>query len=147
MSAIDLDGGVVKNSTHGLATLAGAITARNVIVENNGIGVGQYGGAIDLSGGGNTVICSLPNAQVPIAVGVYNDGTTVLNASNVAWDTAGPDYFACNDDFSLCACNNQTCSTAPGSSGMDAVEDSVNLGAITTTGNTLSAYFLDAGCQ
>jgi hypothetical protein len=61
-----------------------------------------------------------------------------MKADNVAWDTAGPDYFQCNNTFTVCTCQLTSCTVAAGANGMDAIEDSTNLGGISTTNNTLS---------
>jgi hypothetical protein len=71
-------------------------------------------------------------------IDAYNTSRISLDADNVTWDTAGPDYFSCDRAFASCVCNLASCSTALGGDDMDAVEDSTYLGAITTAGNKQS---------
>ncbi len=157
-----VDGMTVENSGNGILASAGTATVTNSTIIYNFVGVEQQNtdentvGLVDLSGGGNAVICSgkieNPNPSSgpdggPPGVDVYNDSTAVLNASNVAWDTSTPDYFTCNATLYLCTCNDSSCATTAGDDGMDAVEDSTDLGGVTTTGNILSAFTLDAGCS
>ncbi len=153
---VTIDNSIIESSGIGLYGFSGSTaTVTNSTISNNGIGIwqstdGVTNSAIDLSGGGNVVICNnagnLAAEQTGVAMSVYNTSTASLNAANVAWDTPGPDYFTCDSAFASCSCNLASCVAAPGSNGMDAVEDSTNLGGILTTGNTLSALFLDAGC-
>jgi hypothetical protein len=148
-----VDDTTISSNGTGIYASAGKAYVANTTIKWNQIGVwqdtdGLNNAAIDLSGdgsGGNTVICSsgaLAANGTP-GVDVYNTSTQMLNASNVTWDTPGPDYFSCDLSFTTCLCNNATCSVAPGGEGMDAVEDSTNLGGIATTGNG----FTDAGCE
>jgi len=69
-------------------------------------------------------------------VSVLNTTSRPLNASNVSWDTSGPDVFECNAQVSSCTCEIPGCTDTPGSNGMDAVYEST--GTITTAGNQLS---------
>ncbi len=154
---LSIDNSIVQNTGAGVAASAGVATVTNSTIRFNFVGVEQVIdptgsiGSIDLSGGGDAVICGArsedSNATMEPSVDVYNATVAPLNASNVAWDTAGPDYFTCDSTLSVCTCNLSSCATDAGSDGMDAVEDSINLGGINTTGNSLSPWFLDAGCQ
>ncbi len=138
-----IDGTTIQNTDLGIYVTAGTASVSNTTIRNNFIGVQQdQTGVLDLGDGGNSVTCS-SNAESSQDAGapgidVYNTGTANLNASNTAWDTAGPDYFQCDSAFTSCSCNLSSCTVAPGADGMDAVEDSTNLGGITTTGNTQS---------
>jgi len=146
MPALNLDNCVIQNTELGIRDEAGTATVTNTTIQYNVIGLEQAqdvagnNGAVDLSGGGNTIICS-SNAETSQGyklpgIDVYNTSTADLNASNVAWDTATPDYFDCDSSFA-CTCNLIFgCTTKEGSDDMDAVEDSTNLGGITTTGAT-----------
>ncbi len=147
--SVSINNAVITANDTGVLALGGRVTVTNSLVIHNRIGVQQdtdgiSNGLIDLSGGGNTVICS--HGAGSSGVDVYNNNTSSLNASYVAWDTAGPDYFACDTSLTTCTCNLSACSTTPGSDDMDAVEDSTNLGGIVTTGNTMSPLALDGGC-
>jgi hypothetical protein len=149
---LSMDGGIIQNTDMGIYAGAGTVTASNMAIRFNYIGVQQdTGGSVDLSGGGNAVICSnqSENSQAyPYpGVDVYNTSDAGLNASNVAWDTTGPDYFSCDNAFTKCTCLITTCTDIAGGQDMDAVEDSTNKGGITTTGNTQSPLALDAGCM
>jgi hypothetical protein len=134
------------------AQTEGSIALQGTTIMYSQIGIWQdVGTTIDLSSGGNTVICSSQKEAPANGPGMdmFNSSTTVLNASNVAWDTAGPDYFTCNQSsaypplFSSCSCNLSSCTTTPGNDDMDAV--TLDAG-ITTTGNTQSPLAVDAGC-
>jgi hypothetical protein len=149
---LSLDSSIIQNTELGIAATAGTATVTNTTLNYNVIGVEQSqdssgnNGSIDLSGGGNTVICSSNQetslGTVSPGIDVYNTSTANLNASNVAWDTASPDYFDCDVNFS-CTCNLTSCTTAAGADDMDAVEDSTALGGITTTGASQSP----SGCN
>ncbi len=154
---VTIDNAVIRNVEFGIAATAGTVTVTRSTIINSLIGVWQQdsspgvSGSIDLSGGGNTVVCSSAlhdylQTGWP-GIDVYNESSVALNASNVAWDTGGPDYFACDSAFASCTCNLGSCTVDAGGDGMDAVEDSTALGGITTTGNTLSPLALDAGCR
>jgi hypothetical protein len=141
--ALTIDNTVIQNTDFGIDLGAGTATVTNSTIRYNFNGVWQRDtSAVDLSGGGNTVICSgnKESSQKSTAPGIdaYNAGTTSMNASNVAWDTASPDYFRCDGTFTTCTCNLASCTTDAGSDDMDAVEDSTNLGGITTSGATKS---------
>jgi hypothetical protein len=143
---ITVDKSLIEQTVQGLSGNAGTITVTNSTLTGNYYGAYQVAGTIDLSGGGNTVVCSsgkLWSESFGPGVDVINISTTNLPADNVTWDTEGPDYFTCDSPLQVCTCNIATCTVAPGSDGMDAVEDSTNLGGITLTGNSYS----DAGCN
>jgi hypothetical protein len=143
---------VIQNTEIGISGQAGTATVSNTTINYNVIGVEQgqakgKNGSVNLSGGGNTVICSsnVESSQSYAFPGidVYNASTAHLNANNVAWDTKTPDYFDCDATFS-CTCNNIAgCTTTAGSDDMDAVEDSTSKGGITATNATQSA----SGCN
>jgi hypothetical protein len=150
-AALIMDGGTITNCSIGLFTQSGgSVTAMNSLIGHNFVGAWQdLDGTVDLSGGGNTVICNSKLEGDAFLTGfpgmdVYNYSTTVLNASNVTWDTAGPDFFKCDYAIQNCSCNNASCATPAGGDDMDAVEDSTNLGGITTAGNRRSP---DLGCH
>jgi hypothetical protein len=141
-----MDNTIIQNTDVGIDCTSGTATFTNTTFNYNYIGVWQgfeatLNGAIDLSGGGNSVICS-DSKEASHSFGipgmdVYNTSTANLNATNVAWDTASPDYFDCDVNF-VCSCNLGSCSTAAGSDDMDAVEDSTAKGGITTTNGSQS---------
>jgi hypothetical protein len=145
--SLNIDSTFIQNTEVGIWATAGTAEVTNSTINFNVIGVqqdtdGTNNGTTDLSGGGNTVVCS-DNKESVIGnlnpgIDVYNTSTKNLDASNVAWDTSGPDYFSCDPAFTSCVCNLGSCTTTPGDHDMDAVEDSNNLGGVTTTGNTLS---------
>jgi len=146
--SVTLDTVTIQNTELGISAGAGTVKAVNSTILFNYNGVQQTSdfsganGTLDLSGGGNTVVCS-SSAQSSTGnsnpgISVYNTSTANLAADNVAWDTTGPDYFDCDPAFTSCVCNLGSCTVTAGSDGMDAVEDSTNLGGVTTTGNTLS---------
>ena len=147
---VSIDSSLIQNTETGISALGGTVTVTNSTVNFNYVGVQQSddgagnSGSIDLSGGGNTVVCSSngessQSAKSP-GISVSNASSGALKASNVAWDTSGPDYYDCDyPGFTSCTCNNTSCTVSAGSDGMDAVEDSTNKGGVTTTGNTLSS--------
>jgi hypothetical protein len=129
---VTLDRADIENTDVGIYASAGTVTVTNSLIRYNHIGVqqasdGTNNGSIDLSGGGNTVVCSNSSEScqdggtIPPGVDVLNASTAQLNASNVFWDTATPDYFTCDATLTSCSCNHSSCSTAPGSNDMDAV--------------------------
>jgi hypothetical protein len=154
---VTIDRTVIQNTDTAIYASAGTTTVTNSTLNYNFIGVWQDTDAnddavaIDLSGGSNTVICSsnVESSQGSTFPGidVYNTNTANLKADNVAWDTAGPDYFQCDDVFASCTCNNASCTTTAGSDDMDAVQGTTVLpdggigvlGSITTTMNTQAA--------
>jgi hypothetical protein len=150
-ATVTLDSSLIRNCDIGLAVGSGAVSVTNSLIVYSVIGAEQLmGGSIDLSGGGNTVVCSSTvedssQSWSTVGIDVFNAGPNSLNASNVAWDTTGPDSFACSSDLSVCACSLSSCTTGPGSNDMDAVTIDGG-GSITTTGNTQSPLAVDAGC-
>jgi hypothetical protein len=148
---LSIDSTTIQNTNFGIDAQAGKATVTNTTINYNYRGVVQEpdpnvntnNGTIDLTGGGNTVVCS-SNAEssrktTSPGIDVWNISNASLAADNVAWDTTQPDYFSCDNAFANCTCNLTTCTTTAGSDDMDAVEDSTNLGGITTTGNTQAA--------
>ncbi len=137
----------IQNTDLGIYASAGTATmADSTLIHNfNGVQQDSDGvnvGTIDLSGGGNTVICS-SNQESSLDAGtpgidVYNTSTENLKADHVAWDTSGPDYFSCNSTLTTCTCNLTACSVGSASDGMDAVESTESFGGISTTHNSLS---------
>jgi hypothetical protein len=145
---ITLDHMIIEDTFQGVVSNAGKITVTNSTLRGNWMGAVQMAGTLDLSGGGNTVVCSSNrlfggSSVYGPGIDVYNPSTTNLAADNVAWDRPGPDYYRCDSNLSNCVCKNATCSLTPGTDGMDAVEDSTNLGGITFSGHA----YLDAGCN
>jgi hypothetical protein len=146
---VTIDSSTIQNTELGVVVSGGSVAITKSKIQYNYNGVeqaddpeGNGSGTLDLSGGGNTVACSsnVESSQGGTLPGidVYNVGTVALAADSVAWDTASPDYFSCDDKLSVCTCNLKSCSTKAGADDMDAVEDSTNLGGITTTKNTVS---------
>jgi hypothetical protein len=146
---VTIDGATIQNTDLALGAVGGTITVTNSTLEFNFNGSEQIddsdglgSGDIDLSGGGNVVACSSnvesSQASVTPGIGVYNGATIQEKADNVAWNTPGPDYLDCNNTLANCTCNNTVCVVKAGNDGMDAVEDSTNLGGITTTSHTLA---------
>jgi hypothetical protein len=152
---VTIDRTVIQNTDTAIYAQAGTTAVTNSTLNYNFVGVWQdtdfnngAAVAVDLSGGGNTVICSsnVESSQGSTFPGidVYNTNTANLKADSVAWDTAGPDYFQCDNFFSSCVCNNATCTTTAGGDDMDAVQGTTILpdggtgtfGSITTTMNT-----------
>jgi hypothetical protein len=149
---LTMDSTTIQNTNLGIYASAGTATVTNSTFQFNFGAVQQDqdgnggNGTIDLSGGGNTVVCSssVEDAQSTgnEGVDVYNSSTANLAADNVAWDTSGPDYFACTGITSsdTCSCNITTCSNTAPFDGMDAVQNSNFAGnSITTTSNTQSS--------
>jgi hypothetical protein len=141
-----IDNTTIQNTGIGLLASGAAVSVTNSLLRYNGIGIAQNSDAVvDLGGGGNTVICSTSvegnSGSTWPGIDVWNASPLDLNASNVAWDTAGPDYFSCdaggpNGGFLSCSCNLASCSTAAGADGMDAVATAG--GRIILTGHTQS---------
>ena len=145
---LNLDHTLIQNTELGILASDGTATVTNSTVNFNNGGVqqatdGTNNGTIDLSGGGNTVVCSSNQETAQFnsnpGISVYNTSTANLAADNVAWDTSGPDHYDCDSLFTSCTCNLGSCTVAAGTDGMDAVEDSTNKGGVTTTTNTLSS--------
>ena len=144
--SLTLSNTTIENTGLAVYASAGAVAISSSTIEYNGGGVeqdtdGTNIATIDLSGGAeggvNVVACS--NAiEGPMATGVsvLNTTSRPLNASNMSWDTSGPDVFECDAQLGSCTCEISSCTDAPGANGMDAVYESN--GIITTTGNQLS---------
>jgi hypothetical protein len=96
-----LDNSTIQNTEVGILSRSGTTTVTKTKIEYNVIGVEQAqdvngnNGSVDLSGGGNTVICSSNTESSQSyafpGIDVYNLSTAELNASNVTWDTGSPD--------------------------------------------------------
>jgi hypothetical protein len=145
---LNIDSSTIQNTDLGISAQAGTATVTNTAINFNYNGVlqatdGTNNGKVDLSGGGNAVICSSnkesSQGNNSPGIDVYNTSTASLPADNVAWDTSGPDYFSCDPAFQSCVCNLASCATSPNNDDMDAVEDNKNLAGITTTNPTVSA--------
>jgi hypothetical protein len=149
---LNLDATTIQNTNLALYASAGTATLTNSTIQYNVSGVeqalsGKNTATIDLSGAGadggtNTIICSNSTEcagfePCQTGVSVLNATTQNLNASNVTWDTSGPDLFKCNGALASCTCEIASCTDSPGANGMDAVY--ISSGTITTTGNQLSA--------
>ncbi len=146
---LTIDSSTIQNTDLGIDAQAGKATVTHTTFRYNYLGVFQEPdpiaigyGTIDLSGGGNTLICNSyvesSTSNLAPGIGAYNLSPFNLAADNVTWDTSAPDTFTCDTYFN-CTCNLTTCTNTAGNDGMDAVEDSVYLGSITTTGNGLAA--------
>jgi len=153
--SLTLNGTTIQNTDLGIYATAGTAAISNSTIQYNGIGVeqatdGKNIGTIDLSGsssdgGTNIVVCS-SSSEGGGGVSVLNTTTQALNASNVSWDTSGPDLFKCNVFnmlFTGCTCEITSCTDMPGANGMDAVYETT--GTITTTGNQLSTVSCSPG--
>jgi hypothetical protein len=113
--------------------------------------------SIDLSGGNlggtNTLICANSYESVfdggadGPGVCLRNDTTQTIDAKNVAWDTRGPDVFSCDPTLADCSCDISSCEGGAaadpdaGNEGIDIalIEEDAGVGAVTTTGHTLSS--------
>jgi hypothetical protein len=141
----------IQNATFGVIASTGNLTISSSNIRFNYVGVwqnnvGNSNAHVDLSGGAlgesNTVICTnSAEAETGLqltfpAIAVLNMTSATLNASNVSWDTPGPDQFICGPTGTMCACEIAVCDNPGGVDGMDAVN--MSTGAITTTGNKLS---------
>ncbi len=146
--SLQMNGTIVEDALVGLHALAGTAAIANSTFQYNSIGVEQDTddtniAGIDLSGGAiggiNVVACNTTGigdgGGMP-GVSVINLTSNVLSASNVNWDTPGPDQFSCDSTLLVCKCLNTACATAPGADGMDAVSEST--GTINTAGNGLA---------
>jgi len=145
---LTLDKTIIQNTETAIDASAGTAAISRSTIQFNYNGVVQGGMAtIDLSGGKiggtNNVVCSSMKESVDAlalnpGVCVLNQSSSAINASNVDWDTSGPDLFSCGAlTSSSCSCEIMTCTDSPGADGMDAVYQ--DLGTITTTNNALSA--------
>jgi hypothetical protein len=147
---VTIDNTIFQNVELAIYASTGTTTVTNSTFQYNVQGVfsdydGTNNGTIDLSGGGNTIVCSSNvesfwGSTTP-GIDVINRSQQVLKADNVAWDTTGPDYFQCDWHLGSCHCNLASCTTSAGSDDMDAVE--VGDAGITTTGNVK----FDGGCS
>jgi hypothetical protein len=156
---VTIDNTLIQNTDGpGIYATAGSVTVTKSSIQFNVVGVEQDSdgtnvGSIDLSGGGNAVICSSSSeSSVTISnegVDVYNTTDAGLKADNVAWDTSAPDYFSCNGltGAATCTCEISSCSANAPFDDMDAVQLSVSSGSITQTGASQSPLSLDAGCK
>ena len=110
---LNMDTVTIQNTALGIYASGGTATVTNTTINYNFIGVQQdhdsvnsIDGTIDLTGGGNTVICS-SNQETGSGnegIDVYNTSQSNLAADNVAWDTTSPDYFSCDSDSSTATC-------------------------------------------
>jgi hypothetical protein len=129
-----IDGALIQNTDLGIYASAGTARVSSSTIRYNVVGVeqatdGVNNGTLDLSGGGNSVICSSGSEDSlgsgGTGIDVLNISTANLNASNVAWDTAnadaGPDYFKCDPSLTVCSCLLGSCTTGAGHDDMDAV--------------------------
>jgi len=155
--SLTMNNTTIQNADVGIDATDGVVTLRSSTLQYNHIGIWSDGegpgGAIDISGadgGRNTVVCSSIAEAAPASrtgllgdtpgIDVVNTAGVPLNASNVDWDTAGPDLFTCGSGqppSSPWSCELSHCATSPGADGMDAVE--LKTGTITTTGNGVSS--------
>jgi len=144
MPSVTLNKTTIQNTAFGLGVIAGSVGVSNSVIRYNGAGIAQgdlvfQNGTVDLSGGEdggrNTVACS-SRIEGGSGISIWNGGINDVNASNVDWDTPGPDLFDCDYFFTTCTCAIAACTDAPGADGMDAVVEST--GTIVTTGNGLS---------
>ncbi len=137
----------IQNTWLALGVFEGSAVVSNSTLRYNSAGVWQgnsdlgMSGTVDLSGGAvggrNTVACSRTEGYYYYGVSVVNETSATLNASNVDWDTPGPDLFSCDSDFSNCSCQIAACTDLPDAGDMDAVVIDGG-GTILTTGNGLS---------
>jgi len=86
----------------------------------------------------NTIACNFASPWWGDDASVANFSSNPINASNVAWDTPGPNLFTCSDAAGVCSCAVADC-VALGDAGVvtDVVSYPPYAGTI-TTGNTLS---------
>ncbi len=133
----------IQNTALALEVSAGSAVVSNSTIRYNNAGVVQDDfGSVDLGGGSvggrNTIACSngIEGDDPYSDYSVLNENSATLNASNVDWDTSGPDLFSCDSDFSNCTCLIASC-TDSSDGGLDAVVIDGG-GTILTTGNQLS---------
>jgi hypothetical protein len=152
---VTIDNTTIQHTDVGISATAGTATVTNSAFSYNFYGVvqsndGTNDGTIDLSGGGNTVVCSSNKESSAGAtdegVDVLNEGYAPLNASNVAWDTSSPDYFSCTDltSTTTCRCLAASCRANAPFDGMNAVRTYGGItanGGITLTGSTQSPIY------
>ena len=149
----------MQNTEGGLYASAGTATVSNSNIYYNVFNVrqdtdGTNTATIDLSGGTskttNTVFCTSRGESrwysdwyydssyynlLP-STSVVNTTSATMNASNVAWETAGPDQFSCDSALDSCTCEINACTNASADGDMDAVY--TGTGTITTTGNSVT---------
>ena len=149
---LTISGATIQNSERALYASAGTATVtgstfwynyNNVEVDTDG----TNNGTINLNGGataGNTIVCTSSEESYDYYSGetpstnVLNTTTTVVDASNVSWDTSAPDQFSCDSALTSCTCEIAAgCTNAGGVDNMDAVY--TNGGTITTVNNSLNA--------
>ncbi len=143
--SLTMDHGTIQNTVIGVHVPAGAAAISTSTILYNSTGVEQDSdgtnvGSIDLSGGdagGTNLVACNAAPDGGIGVSVLNKTSQALNASNVEWDTAGPDFFKCDSTLSNCTCQG-TCTLGPGANGMDAVSEAA--GTIVTTGNSPATF-------
>ncbi len=147
MPSVTINQTTIQNTHYALLDTAGSVAVSKSVIRYNTLGVAQgdevfRNGSIDLSGGlaggRNTVACSsgIESGAGYSGVSVWNSGINALNASNVDWDTPGPDSFGCDFNLANCSCQIGDCIVAPGADGMDAVVSSS--GVLSTNGHALS---------
>ena len=105
VATLNMDNVVAINSSTGLEVIGGTATITNstFVYNNYGVVIGpDRNGAnavVDFSGGGNTFACSTGYGiwYGPWVGGIdFLDGEEgTINASNCAWSSPAPDYFAC----------------------------------------------------
>ena len=145
-STLSINNTLFQNNVTGIYAPGGTTTITNSTFKFNFMAIQRDSqGTVDLSGGGNTVVCSSSLEDTTGSgnegVGVYNTSVVNLAADNVAWDTSGPDYFGCSglSPTDTCLCAIASCSATAPFNGMDAVTNNGILNStITTTNNTLS---------
>ncbi len=141
--SLTIDLTTIQNTDLGVYASAGTAAVSNSTIKYNYFGVqqdtdGTNNGAVDLTGGGNTVVCSSSKEsslgnKYP-GIDVFNTSNATLKADNVTWDTASPDSFICNTATPpTCSCAIASCSNGAGNDDMDAV--TTTDAGITTTGN------------
>jgi len=154
--ALTVDSTTIQNTELGIFASDGTATVTNSTIEFNYNGVEQATdaksnvGKVDLSGGGNTVICSSEKESVVAkqttpGVCVLNTTSNSLTANKTAWDTTGPDLFSCNALLTTCTCEISSCTDTAGADEMDAVY--TGTGTIVTTGATQSAVAVANSCN
>ena len=159
-----LDSSIITNTETALNVIGGTATVWNSVIGFNYNGVVQSsagfiaGGAINLNGGldggtdgGTSVICSsfvesIYGSMGLPGVNVLNANGNPLVATNVSWDTAGPDHFHCGANLANCTCSDAgpACVNTPGADDMDAVTEN---GPVLTSGNIQSPLAVARGCQ
>jgi hypothetical protein len=158
---LNLGNTTIQNTEQAVFASAGTATLWGSTIQFNYNGVEQATDGTNLAtidldgadGGTNSVICSAGEESINAVdggtavpgVNVLNTTSAALDASNVAWDTTGPDLFLCNAALGSCTCEISTCINPGDDDDMDAVDEST--GTITTTGNTQSAVAVANNCN